>query len=111
MAEFSFDVVSEFDSVELTNTLDQARREVGTRYDFKDTATIYDQSDQTILIESASEDRAKAALERAKSHSSQAIQIDPALLEQFGREASLFRTLALAHDDEIEAGDNHDVLT
>ena len=30
-------------------------------------------------------DRAKAALERAKSHSSQAIQIDPALLEQFGR--------------------------
>jgi site-specific DNA recombinase len=30
-------------------------------------------------------DRAKAALERAKSQSSQAIQIDPALLEQFGR--------------------------
>jgi hypothetical protein len=29
--------------------------------------------------------RAKAALERAKSHSSQAIQIDPALLERFGR--------------------------
>lgn len=28
-------------------------------------------------------DRAKAALERAKSHSSQNIQIDPALLEQF----------------------------
>jgi hypothetical protein len=33
----------------------------------------------------ADRDRAKAALERAKSHSSQAIQIDPALLEQFGR--------------------------
>jgi hypothetical protein len=30
-------------------------------------------------------DRIKAARERAKSHSSQAIQIDPALLEQFGR--------------------------
>jgi hypothetical protein len=28
--------------------------------------------------------RAKASLERSKSHSSQAIQIDPALLEQFG---------------------------
>jgi hypothetical protein len=33
----------------------------------------------------ADRDCAKAALERAKSHSSQAIQIDPALLEQFGR--------------------------
>jgi cyclic-di-GMP-binding protein len=61
--EFSFDVVSEFDSAELTNALDQARREVGTRFDFKDTATIYDQTGQTILIESASEERAKAALQ------------------------------------------------
>jgi len=63
VAEFSFDVVSEFDSAELTNALDQARREVGTRYDFKDTQTIYDLNDQTILIESASEERAKAALQ------------------------------------------------
>jgi uncharacterized protein YajQ (UPF0234 family) len=63
VAEFSFDVVSEFDSAELTNALDQARREVGTRYDFKDTQTIYDHNDQTILIESASEERAKAALQ------------------------------------------------
>jgi uncharacterized protein YajQ (UPF0234 family) len=63
VAEFSFDVVSEFDSAELTNALDQARREVGTRYDFKDTQTIYDHKDQAILIESASEERAKAALQ------------------------------------------------
>jgi cyclic-di-GMP-binding protein len=63
VAEFSFDVVSEFDAAELTNALDQARREVGTRFDFKDTQTIYDQHDQTILIESASEERAKAALQ------------------------------------------------
>ena len=63
MAESSFDVVSEFDSAELTNALDQARREVGTRYDFKDTATIYDLQENKILIESASEERAKAALQ------------------------------------------------
>ena len=63
MAESSFDVVSEFDSAELTNALDQARREVGTRYDFKDTATIYDLQEKKILIESASEERAKAALQ------------------------------------------------
>jgi hypothetical protein len=33
----------------------------------------------------ADRDHAKAALERATSHSSQNIQITPALLEQFGR--------------------------
>lgn len=63
MAEYSFDVVSEFNPAELTNALDQARREVGTRFDFKDTATIYDQHPDSILIESASEDRARAALQ------------------------------------------------
>ena len=63
MAEFSFDVVSEFDSAELTNALDQARREVQTRFDFRDSGTVFDLQDQTILIESASEDRAKAALQ------------------------------------------------
>jgi hypothetical protein len=63
MAEYSFDVVSEFDSAELTNALDQARREVSTRFDFKDTQTSYDQRDGTILIDSASEERARAALQ------------------------------------------------
>jgi uncharacterized protein YajQ (UPF0234 family) len=63
VAEFSFDVVSEFDSAELTNALDQARREVQTRFDFRDSGTVFDLQDQTILIESASEDRAKAALQ------------------------------------------------
>jgi len=63
VAEFSFDVVSEFNTAELTNALDQARREVQTRFDFKDTATVFDQRDDLIVIESASEDRAKAALQ------------------------------------------------
>jgi uncharacterized protein YajQ (UPF0234 family) len=63
VAEFSFDVVSEFDAAELTNALDQARREVGTRYDFKDTQTTYDHRGDVIVVESASEERAKAALQ------------------------------------------------
>jgi len=61
--EFSFDVVSEFNPAELTNALDQARREVGTRYDFKDSQTVYDHRGDVVAIESASEDRAKAALQ------------------------------------------------
>jgi len=63
VAEYSFDVVSEFNPAELTNALDQARREVGTRFDFKDTATVFDHREGLIVIESASEDRAKAALQ------------------------------------------------
>ena len=63
MAEYSFDVVSQFDAQELTNALDQARREVATRFDFKDTQTSYDRRDSEILIESASEERARAALQ------------------------------------------------
>ena len=63
MAEYSFDVVSEFNAAELTNALDQARREVSTRFDFKDTQTTYDQRGDVIVVESASEDRARAALQ------------------------------------------------
>lgn len=63
MAESSFDVVSEFDAAELTNSLDQARREVATRFDFKDTQTSYDHRGDVIIIESASEERARAALQ------------------------------------------------
>ncbi|HKW72067.1 MAG TPA: YajQ family cyclic di-GMP-binding protein [Candidatus Dormibacteraeota bacterium] len=63
MAEYSFDVVSEFNPAELTNALDQARREVSTRFDFKDTATAYDLRGEVIIVESASEDRARAAVQ------------------------------------------------
>jgi uncharacterized protein YajQ (UPF0234 family) len=36
--DFSFDVVSDFDTGEMTNAIDQAQRELQTRYDFKGTA-------------------------------------------------------------------------
>ncbi len=37
MAQFSFDVVSEYDKAEMNNVFDQAQREMGSRYDFKGT--------------------------------------------------------------------------
>lgn len=37
----SFDVVSELDSHEVTNAIDQANRELGQRFDFKDTGSEY----------------------------------------------------------------------
>lgn len=37
MANFSFDVVSEYDKAEMNNVFDQTEREMATRYDFKGT--------------------------------------------------------------------------
>lgn len=61
--EFSFDVVSHYDSHELTNALDQARREVGTRFDFKGTDPRIEKSDGSIVIEASTEDRARAVFQ------------------------------------------------
>lgn len=37
MANFSFDIVSEYDKAEMNNVFDQAQREIQSRYDFKGT--------------------------------------------------------------------------
>ena len=37
MANFSFDIESDFDMMELTNALNQTQREISQRYDFKGT--------------------------------------------------------------------------
>lgn len=48
----SFDVVSEFDAHEASNAIDQANREVGTRFDFKGTGSKYELEDQLITLTS-----------------------------------------------------------
>jgi len=49
--EETFDVVSEFDSQELVNAIDQARRELGTRFDLKDSgSTIEPEQDKALII-------------------------------------------------------------
>src|ERR1700716_2979241 len=64
MPEYSFDVVSQYDAPELTNAVDQARREVATRFDFKGTDTsIERRGDETLVIEASTEDRARAILQ------------------------------------------------
>jgi uncharacterized protein YajQ (UPF0234 family) len=58
--DYSFDVVSEYDTAELTNALDQARREVNTRFDFKGTDPSIEHRGSTIVLEASTEDRARA---------------------------------------------------
>jgi uncharacterized protein YajQ (UPF0234 family) len=51
----SFDVVSEVNHHELTNAVDQANREVSTRFDFKGTGSNFELSDQLITMNTESE--------------------------------------------------------
>ena len=52
----SFDVVSELDMQEVRNAVDQASRELATRFDFKGTDSTAQLKENAIEIESASED-------------------------------------------------------
>jgi uncharacterized protein YajQ (UPF0234 family) len=51
----SFDVVSDFDAHEAANAVDQANREVNTRFDFKGTGSKFELDDQVIALTSQSE--------------------------------------------------------
>ena len=56
MAEsYSFDVVSDFDRQELVNAVDQVRRDVGTRYDLKDSGTEIELEEGSLTIVTASD--------------------------------------------------------
>jgi cyclic-di-GMP-binding protein len=63
MPEYSFDVVSQYEAPELTNAVDQARREVATRFDFKGTDPRIEHSGQSLMIEASTEDRARAVFQ------------------------------------------------
>ena len=58
--DISFDVVSDFDQQELVNALDQARREIGTRYDFKGSRAELELAKAEIVLRADSEGRARA---------------------------------------------------
>jgi uncharacterized protein YajQ (UPF0234 family) len=53
--DFSFDVVSQFDRQELVNAIDQAMREVRTRYDLKDSGSSIQLDGASLRMHSASE--------------------------------------------------------
>ncbi|MEZ5410454.1 MAG: YajQ family cyclic di-GMP-binding protein [Acidimicrobiales bacterium] len=58
----TFDVVSQIEMQEVVNAVDQASREVSTRFDFKDTdsTVALDAKGMTVTLESASRDRLTA---------------------------------------------------
>ncbi|MCC7411741.1 MAG: YajQ family cyclic di-GMP-binding protein [Gammaproteobacteria bacterium] len=51
----TFDIVSELDMHEITNAVDQANREVGTRFDFKGSDAEYERKDNVVTLRAQSE--------------------------------------------------------
>ena len=56
----TFDITSTVAMQEVRNAIDQTSREVGQRYDFKDTNSSIELSEESIIIESSSDDRLNA---------------------------------------------------
>ncbi|MHB0928036.1 MAG: YajQ family cyclic di-GMP-binding protein [Candidatus Nanopelagicales bacterium] len=64
MADSSFDIVSKVDRMEIDNALNQAKKELSQRFDFKNTGADIDwKGDDVIELVANSEDRVKAALD------------------------------------------------
>ena len=51
----SFDIVSEFDMHEASNAIDQANREVSTRFDFKGSNARFEHKDDLITLHAEAE--------------------------------------------------------
>jgi uncharacterized protein YajQ (UPF0234 family) len=66
MADSSFDIVSKIDQMELDNAFNQCDREIATRFDFKNTDTKIEKTGLKVVLESGTEERAKAALDLFK---------------------------------------------
>ena len=67
MADSSFDVVSDFDQQELVNALDQVRREVATRYDFKGARINLELGKTDITLQADDEYRANSVKDLIQS--------------------------------------------
>jgi uncharacterized protein YajQ (UPF0234 family) len=62
----SFDVVSEIDTHELTNAVDQAVRELSQRFDFKGTDATFELDDTTVTMSAPADFQLKQMLEILK---------------------------------------------
>lgn len=64
MADSSFDIVSKFDRQEVDNALNQAAKELSTRFDFRGTdTTIAWKGEESVELTSSTEERIKAAID------------------------------------------------
>ena len=63
MADSTFDIVSKVDKMEADNAVNQAQKEIATRYDFKGVGASIEWSGEKLLLKASAEERVKAVLE------------------------------------------------
>jgi uncharacterized protein YajQ (UPF0234 family) len=102
----SFDVVSEIDTHELTNAVDQAVRELSQRFDFKDTDAAFELEDTTVTMTAPADFQLKQMLDILKLRIAKR-GIDVACLEVKDPEVNLARAkqlVVLRHGIDAETG-------
>ena len=92
----TFDVVSEIDLQEVRNAVDQANREAGTRFDFKNTNPVIEFSDKELKLSASTEDRLRALYqlleEKLVKRSVSLKSLDPGKIEEASQGAARQRT-------------------
>lgn len=63
MANSSFDIVSKVDMQEVANAVNQAAKEIETRYDFRNVNASVELSGEAVILKANSEERCKAVLD------------------------------------------------
>jgi len=102
----SFDVVSEVDSHELTNAVDQAIRELGQRFDFKGTDATFELEETTVTMIAPADFQLKQMLEILKLRIAKR-GIDVGCLEVKDPEVNLARAkqlVILKHGIDADTG-------
>ena len=67
MADSTFDIVSKVDKMEADNAVNQARKEIEQRYDFKGVGASVEWSGEKILLKASTEERVNAVLDVVQS--------------------------------------------
>jgi cyclic-di-GMP-binding protein len=63
MADSSFDIVSKVDKQEVANAVNQAAKEISTRFDFRNVGASVELSGEAIVMKASTEERCKAVLD------------------------------------------------
>src|SRR5580658_7186310 len=88
----TFDIVSELDLQEVRNAVDQANREAGTRFDFKNTNPVIEFSDKELRLSASTEDRLRALYqlleEKLVKRSVSLKSLDPGKVEEASQGAA-----------------------
>ena len=101
----SFDVVCETDKHEITNAIDQANREVGTRFDFKGSDSRVSKQENVLILESQSKFQVEQILDILRTklvkRGIDLLCLDPGEIKEVGSRAKQEITVREGLDQDL----------